>query len=278
MHTEPRCIKRQYTRQPEALGQSRRMRLRCPICGAVKVARVGRQRSKGNVRTGLAHGVPSAKALGQGQPWGIRTAFLFFTWLTEETEGLSTLIRAPHPALVVVTYDVKHQNPLHTGEHTVGVGNHLTGGTFGRRLERRIWRKFKSFGLHSMSRIYLSLVRLAFEVSGFLCSDVASQLSVLSLSVIPLSCSGPRQLRWNADLAEVSSRRLNWRGLRSFIFKIGVDAAPTLKHCCVCVRSSLQALVMGPAMLCSCCCNELLTITKAPCGLHVSLIYLSIFS
>lgn len=41
LHTEPRCIKRQYTRQPEALGQSRRMGLRCPICGAVKVARVG---------------------------------------------------------------------------------------------------------------------------------------------------------------------------------------------------------------------------------------------
>lgn len=114
------------------------MRLRCPICGAVKVARVGRQRSKGNMRTGLAHGVPSAKALGQGQPCGIRTAFLFFTWLTEETEGLSTLIRAPHPALVVVTYDVKHQSPLHAGEHTIGVGNHLTAGTFGRRLERRI--------------------------------------------------------------------------------------------------------------------------------------------
>lgn len=85
-----------------------------------------------------------------------------------------------------------------------------------------------------MSRIYLSLVWLAFEVSGFLCSDVASQLSVLSLSVIPLSCSGPRQLRWNADLAEVSSRRLNWWGLRSFVFKIGVDVAPTLKLCCVC--------------------------------------------
>lgn len=85
-----------------------------------------------------------------------------------------------------------------------------------------------------MSRIYLSLVWLAFEVSGFLCSDVASQLSVLSLSVIPLSCSGPRHLCWYMDLAEVSSRRLNWRGLRCFVFKIGVDVTPTLKHCCVC--------------------------------------------
>ena len=41
LHTEPRWIKRQYTRRPEALGQSRRMRLRCPVCGAIKVARVG---------------------------------------------------------------------------------------------------------------------------------------------------------------------------------------------------------------------------------------------
>lgn len=90
------------------------------------------------MRTGLAHGAASAKALGQGQPWGLRTASLFFTWLTEETEGLSTPRKALHPALVVVTYDVKHQNPLHTGEHTVGVGNHLTGGAFGRRLERRM--------------------------------------------------------------------------------------------------------------------------------------------
>lgn len=33
---------------------------------------------------------------------------------------------------------------------------------------------------------------------------------------------------------------------------------------------------MGPAMLCSCYCNELLTVTKVPCSLHVSLINLSI--
>lgn len=34
---------------------------------------------------------------------------------------------------------------------------------------------------------------------------------------------------------------------------------------------------MGLTMLCSCYCNELLTVTKVPCSLHVSLIDLSIF-
>lgn len=56
-----------------------------------------------------------------------------FPWVTEEAEGPSALIKDP-PALVVVTYDVKHQNPLHIEEHPLGVGILFSGGAFDRGL------------------------------------------------------------------------------------------------------------------------------------------------